>query len=111
VPDNRRGALQDTHWAQGALGYFPTYALGSAWAAQLVDAMGRDFNFEATLASGDLKPVYDWLEARVWRFGRSKTAREIMRDATGSDLDASIYTRYLAEKFGALYDLDPKTYE
>ena len=30
VPDDARGCLQDTHWAMGLIGYFPTYTLGQA---------------------------------------------------------------------------------
>ena len=33
-PDDRSGVLQDVHWSIGALGYFPTYSLGSLYAAQ-----------------------------------------------------------------------------
>ena len=33
------GVLQDIHWSYGSFGYFPTYALGSAYGAQIYDAM------------------------------------------------------------------------
>lgn len=33
------GILQDVHWSCGEFGYFPTYALGSAFAAQFVKKM------------------------------------------------------------------------
>ena len=39
VPDDARGVLQDSHWSGGQLGYFPSYALGSAYGAQLVARM------------------------------------------------------------------------
>jgi carboxypeptidase Taq len=106
VPDNARGALQDTHWACGSLGYFPTYALGSAFAAQLKDAMvEQGVDFEGTLAEGRLAPVRDWLRDNVWRFGRSKDSARIIEDACGAPFDASHYTRYLTEKFGDIYGL------
>jgi len=57
VPNNAMGALQDTHWSGGSFGYFPTYALGSAYDAQYVPAMERDgIDLEAACASGDLAP-------------------------------------------------------
>jgi carboxypeptidase Taq len=34
VPDDKTGCLQDVHWSHGSLGYFPTYSLGSFYAAQ-----------------------------------------------------------------------------
>ena len=30
VPDDKHGVLQDSHWSGGSIGYFPSYALGSA---------------------------------------------------------------------------------
>jgi len=35
VPDDRNGVLQDIHWGQKMIGYFPTYTLGNLMAAQL----------------------------------------------------------------------------
>ena len=35
VPDAGKGVAQDMHWYAGNIGYFPTYALGSAYAAQI----------------------------------------------------------------------------
>ena len=35
-PNARDGILQDVHWSDGDFGYFPTYALGSAFAAQFM---------------------------------------------------------------------------
>ena len=34
VPDDQHGCLQDVHWSHGSFGYFPTYSLGSFYAAQ-----------------------------------------------------------------------------
>ena len=36
------GILQDVHWSCGEFGYFPTYALGSAFAAQFVKKMQEE---------------------------------------------------------------------
>jgi carboxypeptidase Taq len=106
VPDDTHGALQDTHWACGSLGYFPTYALGSAYAAQLKDAMvDQGVDFEGTVAEGRLAPVRDWLRDNVWRHGRSRDSARIIADACGAPFDASHYTRYLTEKFGDIYGL------
>lgn len=111
VPNNRSGALQDVHWSQGYLGYFPTYALGSAYASQFRSAMERDLEAAGTpyaevLASGDLAPVRSWLGERVWQWGRSKEPGEIVEDACGGPFDPECYCGYLTEKFSALYGLD-----
>ncbi|MCI1666330.1 MAG: carboxypeptidase M32 [Atopobiaceae bacterium] len=106
VPDARHGALQDSHWSNGQIGYFPTYALGSAYGAQFMDTMRREgMDFEGVLASGDLAPIREWLRSRIWCFGRAKDPDRIMLDATGAPLDASHLTSYLTKKFSAIYDL------
>ena len=42
VPDDTHGVLQDTHWAGGSIGYFPTYALGNLISAQLWERVLAD---------------------------------------------------------------------
>jgi carboxypeptidase Taq len=106
VPDDARGALQDTHWSDGSFGYFPTYALGSAFGAQIKAAMvAGGMDFDAVCASGDLAPVRGWLGERIWRWGRSKDSGELIEAACGEPFSATCYTDYLTEKFTALYRL------
>lgn len=106
VPDDAHGCLQDTHWSGGDFGYFPTYALGSAYGAQYVSAMVADgVDLGAACAAGDLTPVRDWLERKIWRWGRSKDAPELIELACGAPFNATYYCDYLAKKFGALYAL------
>lgn len=106
ILDHRHGALQDSHWANGQIGYFPTYALGGAYGAQFADTMrAQGMDFEAICASGDLSPIRRWLGDNVWHFGRAKDPDQIMLDATGAPLDVSHFTRYLTEKFSTIYGL------
>ena len=106
VPDNAHGALQDIHWAGGEFGYFPTYALGSAFGAQLKAAMvSQGVDFDGACAAGELSPIRAWLRERIWRWGRSKDSFELLRDACGETFSARYYTDYLTEKFSALYRL------
>lgn len=106
VPDDARGALQDTHWSGGSFGYFPTYALGSAFGSQLKAAMVRDgIDFDAACASGDLAPIRAWLRDNIWRWGRSKDSGELIEAACGEPFSPAYYTDYLTEKFSALYRL------
>ena len=106
VPNHTCGALQDTHWAGGMFGYFPTYALGSAYASQYHDKMvAEGMDFDGLLAAGDLAPIRAWLHDRIWQYGRSKDPEELVLIACGEPFDASHYTRYLTEKFSAIYGL------
>ncbi len=106
VPNNTMGCLQDTHWSGGSFGYFPSYALGSAYDAQYVPAMERDgVDLEAAMAAGDLAPVRAWLKEKIWQWGRGKDAPELIENACGTPFDASFYCDYLSQKFTELYEL------
>ncbi|HNR30392.1 MAG TPA: carboxypeptidase M32 [Candidatus Hydrogenedentes bacterium] len=101
VPDDARGCLQDIHWSHGAMGYFPTYALGNLYAAQLFEEIVEDIPALWTqVEHGDFAPLLAWLREHVHRHGRRKKAVEIVRDATGREPDAQAFLRYLECKFG-----------
>lgn len=105
VPDDRRGVLQDSHWSSGALGYFPSYALGSAYGAQMLAKMRESVDVDGCLDSGDLGPIGEWLEARVWRFGSLYKPAQLLEKALGEPFDPEYYVRYLTEKYEKLYSL------
>ena len=105
VPDDRRGCLQDSHWSFGGIGYFPSYALGSAYGAQMLREMEKDVDVWGTVANGDLSPVTAWLTNRIHQYGRLKKPHDMLPAAMGGPLDATVYTGYLKKKFGELYNL------
>jgi len=102
VPDDRLGVLQDIHWSFGAFGYFPTYALGTLLAAQIWDvAVGELPDLDAQLEAGDLAPLRDWLRERIHRHGRRLEVRDLIRQATGRELDAGPYLAYARARAGS----------
>ncbi len=101
--NDAEGVLQDIHWSSGLFGYFPTYALGSAYAAQIYQTMGKDLDIEKILRSGDMTPINAWLKERIHRFGGSKSPQQLLVDVTGEPFDARYYVDYLKEKYTALY--------
>ena len=106
VPNDAQGCLQDIHWAHGAIGYFPSYALGNLYAAQLFEQILADLpDLWARVSIGDFQTLLEWLRKNVHQHGRRKTARQIVQDATGAEPSAEPYMRYLESKFGALYGL------
>lgn len=106
-PENdKEGVLQDMHWSGGDIGYFPTYALGSAYAAQLYEKMAQEVDVENALLTGDFKQITDWQEKNVHHYGASKTMREIVEEVSGKPFDPYIYTNYLKDKYTRLYHLD-----
>jgi len=111
VPDSDAdGVLQDIHWSLGAIGYFPTYALGNLISAQLF-ARARDQipGLEAQIGAGEFSPLLDWLRENIHRHGRKFTAVELLQRVCGSGLDAAPWLGYVRDKFGALYELAPGT--
>ena len=97
VPDDTRGVLQDSHWSGGAFGYFPSYALGSAYAAQMLRLMQREFDVFGEIKAGNLARITAWLRERIHRFGCFKKPDELLRDVIG-ELDPDVYCDYLIEK-------------
>ncbi|MEI6559712.1 MAG: carboxypeptidase M32 [Rhodospirillaceae bacterium] len=99
-PDDRRGCLQDIHWPCGGWGYFPTYTLGAAIAAQLFDAASRaEPDLRPGLARGDFTPLVRWLRGAIHGQGSLLSAEHLLRAATGRPLDPSIYRRHLERRY------------
>lgn len=105
VPNDREGILQDVHWAGGSLGYFPSYALGSAYGVQMLAAMEKEFNPWPDVEKGDFSRVTAWLGEKIHRYGKLMTPPELLRNAIGTDFDPACYVDYLTRKFTALYSL------
>jgi carboxypeptidase Taq len=105
VPDDTQGILQDVHWSGGSFGYFPTYALGTAYAAQLYRAMEKDIDVKAAIQSGTLVQITEWLKEKVHRYGASKPPKEILKLATGEDFNPNYFVDYLIDKYTKLYEL------
>ncbi|MBQ8161337.1 MAG: carboxypeptidase M32 [Clostridia bacterium] len=105
VPDDRRGVLQDSHWSTGYFGYFPSYALGSAYGVQMLEEMKKTVDVEGAVRAGDLTPVTAWLRERIHRHGKFLTPAEVLKNAGVAPFDPSKYTDYLKDKYRALYHL------
>jgi carboxypeptidase Taq len=104
VPDDKRGCLQDVHWSHGSFGYFPTYSLGSFYAAQLFAAAEKQVNsLSKDVSEGNTEPLLTWLRQNVHRFGRQYTSEEICLRATGETLNIQHFLRYLLDKYNKIY--------
>ena len=104
VPDDKHGCLQDSHWAGGMFGYFPSYALGSAYGVQMLQNMEADVDVWGDVAKGDLSKVTAWLKEKVHQYGGLKEPRDIVKNACG-EFDPTVYTDYLVKKYTEIYGL------
>ena len=102
---DREGVLQDIHWSQGSFGYFPSYALGSAFGAQLYAHMKKEMDVEGLLEEGRIDKIRAYLREHIHQYGKLKDSRKLLKDTTGEDFDPQYYVRYLREKFEELYHL------
>jgi carboxypeptidase Taq len=99
-PSDREGCLQDIHWFDGAVGYFPCYSLGAMIAAQLYDTACRvDPGIPAGIARGDFVPLMAWLRPNVHERASSMTTAEIVTAATGRPLDANVFKTHLKRRY------------
>lgn len=100
------GVLQDTHWASGLMGYFPTYALGNLYGAQFTRQMRIDLpDLDEEIASGRSESVLEWLRSHIHRHGAALTATELCERVTGEPLNPQHFVDYLEKKFGEIYKL------
>jgi carboxypeptidase Taq len=104
--DDANGVLQDIHWAGGSFGYFPSYAIGSAIAAQIYYHMNSIMPIEEYLTEGNLTPIREYLNNHIHKYGKTKNTNEILKDMMDEELNADYYVKYLTEKYNKLYELN-----
>ena len=105
VPNDAEGCLQDTHWSGGMIGYFPSYALGSAYGAQMLHFMEQDIGpIAPMIAKGEIGKITAWLGEHIHRHGNLYKPGELFEKCCGK-FDAKYYTDYLTEKYSAIYGL------
>lgn len=100
------GVLQDVHWSGGSFGYFPTYALGNLYGAQIWDTLNTEMGkntVEELISQGNFAPLTSWLNERVYQHGLVYKPKDLLKKITGKDLDSGYFTAYLEEKYRNLY--------
>ena len=90
--------LQDVHWSLGMFGYFPTYTLGSLYAAQLAEAYAREHPLDDEIRRGEFGGLLTWLRTNIHRVGQRLAAEEIVEKATGKGLETGAFFRYVEDK-------------
>ena len=105
VPNDRQGVLQDVHWSGGMIGYFPSYALGSAYGAHLLKKMRETVDVDRCLAAGDFGPINQWNRTHIWQYGSLKKPGQLLEEALGEPFDPNVYLDYLEAKCTEIYGL------
>ncbi|MEX1188049.1 MAG: carboxypeptidase M32 [Bacteroidia bacterium] len=102
VPNDRSGVLQDVHWAHGSFGYFPTYTLGSLYAAQFSEVIQRDVPgaFKQMDQAG-FRKIINWLDDHIYSKGRLFDSNELCIQISGEPLNADAFIRYAKNKYSS----------
>jgi carboxypeptidase Taq len=104
VPDDMQGALQDVHWSHGSFGYFPTYSLGSFYAAQFfAEAKKQIFGLEEEISNGNFTRLLQWLRTNIHEKGRQYTSEQLCTEVTGKPLQIDDFVNYILHKYELIY--------
>ncbi|MCW4045362.1 MAG: carboxypeptidase M32 [Candidatus Bathyarchaeota archaeon] len=104
IENDTEGVMQDTHWASGYYGYFPSYALGNIYSGQMLEGIKNDItDWRNQLAQGNLKSIQHWMTENVHNQGNLHDPTELIKKITGKKLDAEPLLAYLNEKYSTLY--------
>ncbi len=104
--NDKEGVLQDVHWAHGSFGYFPTYSLGSFYAAQFYNTATKQIDgLEEQFAAGKYGEFHQWLKEKVHRHGRHYRSDELCQMITGQGLDINSFIQYASQKYQGIYSL------
>ena len=106
VPSDAKGCLQDVHWSMSAYGYFPTYLIGAASAAQLEHYCRKDIpNMDDLIEKGEFAPIKEWLTEKVHKHGKTyKSLDDHFEKELGEKLNPKYFIDYLTNKYTALYN-------
>jgi carboxypeptidase Taq len=105
-PTDSVGILQDVHWAYGNMGYFPTYALGNMYGAQMYHTLRQEMPaVDEYIAAGNLAPIREWLTEKVYQYGGARKPQELIVAITGEELNPDYLADYLEHKYKEIYRL------
>ncbi len=104
--DASKGVLQDVHWSTGQFGYFPSYALGNLYAAQIFRTAEKEIeDLNKKIAEGNFDSLRDWSKEKIHRYGRRYKAEEMTKKLTGERLNEKYHIDHLEDKYKPIYGL------
>jgi carboxypeptidase Taq len=105
-PSDVDGVLQDIHWSAGLVGYFPTYALGNMFAAQLMAAAEEQLpGLESQFAAGSFGDLLGWLRREVHATGRIMESDPLVERVSGRPVSEAGLLASLRRRYGPAHGL------
>jgi carboxypeptidase Taq len=106
VPSDSQGVLQDIHWSHGSIGYFPTYSIGSFYAAQFYAAAEKKIGkLDPKNAEPYLKNLLAWLRENIHQHGKLYSSKELCERISGEPLNSKYFMEYAHKKYGVIYGI------
>lgn len=104
-PENHAdGVLQDMHWSIGAFGYFPTYTLGTLYAAAFFAKAEAELgSLDDDLRRGDCTRLLGWLRENIHQYGYIYPAKELAQRVLDEKLSPRPFCNYLEKKYSSMY--------
>lgn len=93
------GFMQDIHWSYALFGYFPSYALGSAYATQMYHVMEKEININSLIENNKFDVILQYLTDKIYKFGKMKDPEEILQNFFNEPFNPKYYTEYLRLKY------------
>ena len=104
IEHDSEGVMQDTHWAAGIYGYFPTYALGNIYCGQILSVMEKEIpSWSVQISEGHFQQIKQWLINNVHQYGNLYDPQDLIRKITGESINIQPYLTYLENKYALLY--------
>jgi carboxypeptidase Taq len=104
VEHDSEGVMQDTHWAGGAFGYFPSYALGNIYGGQMLEKMAVEIpDYKDYISKGSFKEIKGWMVDNVHKYGNLYDPADLIKALTGDELRIEPFLNYLDDKYSKLY--------
>lgn len=101
---DNEGVLQDIHWAGGDFGYFPSYAIGAIYSAQIYNTIKKKIpDFYSDVRSQYFEDILSWLRKKIHNKGKTALADDIVKAACGKRLDPKAFITYLEDKYSKIY--------
>ncbi len=106
VPNDTQGVLQDIHWSHGSFGYFPTYSIGSFYAAQFFHFASKAIpNLATKIEKGDTSELLAWLRENIHKHGKKYTASELCERICNEKLNFKYFMDYAKNKYAGIYGI------
>jgi carboxypeptidase Taq len=104
IANDSEGVMQDTHWAGGSYGYFPTYALGNIYGGQILAKLDQEIpDWKQQISKGSFHSVKQWLSKNIYQYGSLYDPADLIKKIAGEKINVKHFLNYLDKKYSKLY--------